>query len=262
MKKFDINDDVPTDENLGMTHYVNLPSQGIFYPEGHPLHGQDSVEVKMLTTREEDILTNPSYIETGTVIEKLLQSILIKKIPAQQLFEGDIMAIIIAARIEAYGQQYEVVKQCSNCTKEYNIDLNLENFVNNFVTSDYETTENNTVIAELPRSKKVVEFRHLLPTEISSIEKTVEKMKKMNVNTTFNEELYKRSILSVDGVTDPGEISKFVTNMRIMDSRKFFIVYNETSPSLDLSFKSTCSHCETEQEGGLPIQASFFYPRI
>ena len=82
MKKFDMDEQTSNKELLGMTHYVDLPTGGKFYPEDHPWHGHSSVEIKMLTTREEEILTNQSYIEKGVVVDKLLESILIPSVPS------------------------------------------------------------------------------------------------------------------------------------------------------------------------------------
>ena len=58
------------------TEMVDLPSKGLFYPENHPL-ASGKVEMKYMTAKEEDILTNKSYIEKGIVIDKLLQSLLV-----------------------------------------------------------------------------------------------------------------------------------------------------------------------------------------
>tara|TARA_R100001509_G_scaffold162657_1_gene134824 strand:- start:570 stop:1358 length:789 start_codon:yes stop_codon:yes gene_type:complete len=262
MKKFDFDEQPSLNEASGMTHYVDLPTQGNYYPEGHPLHGEKSLEIKMLTTKEEDILSNPSYIENEVVVEKLLESIIIKKIPADQIYDSDKMAILICARIEAYGKDYEILKACTSCGEDYEHVVELDSHVGNFINPEHETTEKGTVICELPKSKKVVEFRHLLPAEISSIEKTAEKMKKININTTINEEIYKRIILSVDGEENPSSISNFVNNMRILDSKKLFRVYSNSLPKVNLNFTSSCSHCGAEQEGGLPIQANFFYPEL
>ena len=46
---------------------VTLPSKGILYPEGHPLKS-GVIEMKYMTAREEDILTNQNLIKNGTVI--------------------------------------------------------------------------------------------------------------------------------------------------------------------------------------------------
>ena len=40
------------------TELVDIPSKGLYYPEGHPLHKQESVEIKFMTAKDEDILTS------------------------------------------------------------------------------------------------------------------------------------------------------------------------------------------------------------
>ena len=43
------------------TETVELPSKGLLYPEGHPL-SEGTIEIKYMTAKEEDILTNQNYI--------------------------------------------------------------------------------------------------------------------------------------------------------------------------------------------------------
>ena len=58
------------------TRTVDLPSRGIFYPEGHPWRGKESVEIRFMTAKDEDILVNKSYIQKGIILDKLISSIL------------------------------------------------------------------------------------------------------------------------------------------------------------------------------------------
>ena len=53
---------------------VSLPSRGLLYPEDSPLRA-GKIEMKYMTAREEDILTNANFIKNGTAIDKLLQSL-------------------------------------------------------------------------------------------------------------------------------------------------------------------------------------------
>lgn len=262
MNQFDMGDSRPDNQYLGMTHYVDLPSKGQFYPENHPLFGVDSLEIKMLTTKEEDILTNQSYIQNNIAVEKLLQSIIIADIDPKEIHDADQTAILIAARIEAYGEDYEVDLMCENCGSLYqhNIDLNSFKLKESKVEVDH--TPGGTLLVELPKSKKVIEFKHLMPKEVGAIQKTVEKMTKLNVNTTFNSEFYKRIILSIDGDQNKESIAAFLKNLRILDSRKLLAAYTDTIPALDTTYQSTCTNCNHVNEGGLPIQASFFFPKF
>ena len=49
------------------TESVELPSKGLIYPEGNPLRS-GKIEMKYMTAKEEDILTNQNYIKDGTVL--------------------------------------------------------------------------------------------------------------------------------------------------------------------------------------------------
>ena len=83
------------------TEMVDLPSKGLLYPEGNPLR-EGKIEIKYMTAKEEDILTNQNYIKQGVVIDKLLQSLIVTKINYDDLLVGDKNAIMVAARILAY----------------------------------------------------------------------------------------------------------------------------------------------------------------
>ena len=100
------------------TEVIELPSKGLLYPADHPL-ANGTVEMKYMTAREEDILTNPNYIEKGIVVEKLLQSLLITKVDLNEFFTGDKNAIMLAARILGYGKDYTITHN----GKEVNVDL-------------------------------------------------------------------------------------------------------------------------------------------
>ena len=60
------------------TEMVDLPSQGYFYFDGHPL-SSGKIEIKYMTAKEEDILTSANLIKQGLVIDKLLESLLVDK---------------------------------------------------------------------------------------------------------------------------------------------------------------------------------------
>ena len=87
------------------TEIVELPSKGLIYPEGHPL-SEGKIEMKYMTAKEEDILTNLNYIKQGVVIDKLLQSLVVTKFEWEDLLIGDKNAIMVAARVLGYGKDY------------------------------------------------------------------------------------------------------------------------------------------------------------
>ena len=67
---------------------VTLPSKGLLYPEDSPLR-KGIIEMKYMTAKEEDILTNQNYIKNGTVINKLLQSVIVTPCDYNDLLIGD-----------------------------------------------------------------------------------------------------------------------------------------------------------------------------
>jgi hypothetical protein len=100
----------------------------------------------MMTTREEDILTNQSYVENGIAVDKLLESIILVKINPKDIHETDKMAVLLAARIEAYGPEYEVFSICPHCGEEQEETIDLTEVLTNVVESDLERTEAGTAI--------------------------------------------------------------------------------------------------------------------
>ena len=87
------------------TEVIELPSKGLVYPESNPL-SSGKIEMKYMTAKEEDILTNQSYIQKGTVLDKLLQALIVSKIDYNDLIIGDKNAIMVAARVLGYGKDY------------------------------------------------------------------------------------------------------------------------------------------------------------
>ena len=87
------------------TEEVELPSKGLVYPEDNPL-SNGKVEMKYMTAKEEDILTNQNYIAKGTVLDKLLESMVVSKIKIKDLIVGDKNALLVAARVLGYGKNY------------------------------------------------------------------------------------------------------------------------------------------------------------
>ena len=90
------------------------------------MHGCDTVEIKQMTAKEEDILTSRALLRSGVAIDRVIQSILMnKRINADSLLVGDRNAILIAARVSGYGNEYNTTVACPACgtTQEYSFDL-------------------------------------------------------------------------------------------------------------------------------------------
>jgi len=105
------------------TEFVELPSRGEFYPEDHPLHKQETVEIKFMTAKDEDILSSQALLKKGLAIDRLLESLMVLDVDARTLLLGDRNAMLIAARISGYGSEYNFLS--SSVSLSYQV-LSLE----------------------------------------------------------------------------------------------------------------------------------------
>ena len=109
------------------TEHVELPSGGRYYGENHSLHNAETVEIKFMTAKEEDILTSPSLLKKNLTVERLLRSVILDKtIDPQHLLVGDRNAILVAARKTGYGADYNVKLNCPSCYSSNEWSVNLD----------------------------------------------------------------------------------------------------------------------------------------
>ena len=142
------------------TETIDLPSKGILYPQGSVL-SQGSVDVKYMTAKEEDILTSQNLIKNGTVIDRLLRSLIVSPINYNDLLVGDKNAIMVAARILAYGKEYKVELTDPNSGEKQEEIVDLTQFeYKDFNIDGLEAGENKFVF-NLPAAKRTIEFRLL-----------------------------------------------------------------------------------------------------
>jgi len=235
------------------TETVELPSKGLLYPEDSEL-AKGVVEIKYMTAKEEDILTNQSYIRNGTVLDKLLKSVIVSKINYDDLLIGDKNAIMIAARILGYGADYSF---------EYNgesqsVDLSL--IENKPLKEELFSKNVNEFSFTLPRSKNNITFKLLTHKDEQDINRELEGLKKINKDSS--PELSTRlkfMITSVEGMRDKKDIREFVdTALLAQDSRALREYIREIQPDVDLTFFPDGNSSRIS----IPIGVNFFWPDL
>ena len=234
------------------TELVELPSKGLLYPEGNPL-SSGKVEMKYMTAREEDILTNQSYISKGTVLDELLKSLIISPINYNDLLNGDKNALLVASRVLGYGKDYKF----SYGGEEHTVDLSLieakplnENSI---------TKGKNEFFFTLPHSKNQVSFKLLTHGDEKKIDREITGLKKINKNAPELTTRLKYTILSVDGSYEPKDIRDFVDNYLLArDSRALREEVRNMQPDIDLTFFPEGSNDEVS----IPIGLDFFWPDL
>jgi len=231
---------------------IELPSKGLIYPKDNPL-SSGKVEIKYMTAKEEDILSNQSYIQKGTVLDKLLESVIISKINIKDLIVGDKNAILIATRILGYGKEYKVDIR----GEEHTLDLStLENkqFDGSLISQG-----KNEFNYTLPSTDTKITFKILTGNDESKIERELTGLKK--INKEASPELSTRLkyiITSVDGETDTKSIREFVDNYLLArDSRALREYVKNVQPDVDLNYI-----LDSGEEVTVPIGLSFFWPDI
>ena len=235
------------------TEIVELPSKGLIYPESNPL-SNGKVEMKYMTAKEEDILSNQSYIEKGVVIDKLLQSLIVSDINYNDLIIGDKNAIMVAARVLGYGKNYSF----SYDGEKVDVDLTL--LENKPIDESNFTKGVNNFSFKLPTTNTEITFKILTHKDEQNISKEVEGLKKVNKNIspTVSTRL-KYIITSVGGDSEPKTIREFVDKyMLAQDSRALRNHIQSFQPDVDLTFFPPTG----EDKKSLPIGLNFFWPDL
>lgn len=235
------------------TEQVELPSKGKFYPEDHPLKS-GTVEMKYMTAKEEDILTNQNYISKGIVIDKLLQSLLVTDFNYDDILIGDKNAIMVAARILSYGKDYDIEYKGQKIT----VDLSE---IKDKVTEDATPNESGDFTFTLPKSGNEITFKLLTHGDDKKVDREVQGLKKINRdNDTSMSTRLKHIITSVNGDRETSTIRQFVDQgLLAQDARALREEYTRVQP--DVEFK--VYHVDDNGVGediDVPVNINFFWP--
>ena len=235
------------------TEIVELPSKGLIYPTTSPL-SKGEVEMKYMTAKEEDILTNQNYINKGIVLDELIKSLIISEVNYNDLCVGDKNALLVAARVLGYGKDYTFMWG----GEEYTVDLSvLENKPLNENLFKKGINEFNFT---LPASKIDITFKLLTGADEKKINNELEGLKKINKDSSPElSTRLKYIITSVNGNRETKDIRQFVdTQLLARDSRALREYIKEVQPDVDLTFFPDRS----DKKVSIPVGLSFFWPDI
>lgn len=240
---------------------IPLPSAGKVY-SAEPLASSETIDIKSMTAREEDILTSRALIKKGTVITELIKSCLVdKRINPSELLAGDRNALMVAIRITGYGEEYEAETECSECSTRTMHMFNLSELPIKRLEIDPIEPNVNAFSFVLPYTKKNVKFKFLSGRDEEEISATAEKQKKLQLNvdsSVTTNLLY--SIISVDGITDRAKISNFVRNMPARDSLALRNYIRDNEPGILMKQDAPCQSCGHVEEVDMPLGISFLWP--
>jgi hypothetical protein len=243
------------------TEEVTLPSKGLLYPEGSPLRS-GKINMKYMTAKEEDILTNQNYIKNGTVIDKLLQSLIVDNVKVEDLLIGDKNAILVAARILGYGQDYSFKYFNPNTREEEDVTVDLTEANDKELDESLMINGKNEFEFTLPTSKISLTFKLLTQSDEKKIDNELKGLKKINKNSDPQlTTRLKHMISSVNGDYSTKTIREFVDNRFLArDSRPFREYASSIMPDINLDFNITFEDGTVVEDVTIPIGIGFFWP--
>lgn len=241
---------------------IPLPSRGVVYPPESPLHGQETVDVRAMTAREEDILTSRALIKKGTVITELIKSCLVdKRIDVPSMLSGDRNALMVALRITGYGAEYNVEVECPACQSKSKQAFNLSELQIKPLELEPVQVGQNLFETQLPITKKTVRFKFLTGAdeeEIMIIQERKKKAGAMSDNLVTTRLQF--SLLAVEGKTEKNLINSFIRNLPARDSLALRQVIDQNEPGIDMKSYMDCPSCSESSEVRIPLGAAFFWP--
>lgn len=244
---------------------VPIPSAGVVYPPNSKIHNLNTINIRAMTAREEDILTSPALIKNGTVISELIRSCVTdKSIDVDKLLLGDRNALMISIRITGYGQDYKADVTCPVCTARSQQEFDLSNLEIRPLDINPVNPGENRFSFKLPVTKKEVHFKFLTGEDEVNINLESSRMQKMFPDRVTEDRVTGRlshSIISVDGIEDRNKIRTFVQNMPARDSKALRNYMSEKEPGVDMSCSMSCPSCGSVAKIDLPIGINFFWPR-
>jgi hypothetical protein len=242
-------------ENKFPSELIDLPSEGRLYPEGHPLK-DGKIEIKYMTAREEDILTSQNLIKKGVVIDKLINSLILTEgVSGDDLLIGDKNAVMVAARVLAYGPEYVCDIKNPNTNETISHTFNLadcpfKKLPKEIKENKFETT--------LPVSKKKITFKILTGKDEVDIYKDLQASKKLNSVSPELTTRLRYMITSVEGDESQSTINNIAVNMLARDSMYLRNEIKKITPDIELEQEIEIGGETVKVD--IPMTVGFFWP--
>ncbi len=245
------------------TEFVDLPSRGEPYEEGHPLHNTSTVEIRHMTAKEEDILASETLLKKGIALDRLLQSVIVdKRIKIDDMLVGDKNALLIATRITGFGPTYDSTVTCPSCfaSSACSIDLDELQTKTPQLPDNVNSRDDGYYDIFLAEQNIIVTVRLLKGADEKRVTARRDQRKKMKRPETNVTDQLATIIVAVNERFEAETIQKFIGVLPATISRQIRAVYEEIVPNLDLTVEYECEACSYEGRVGLPMTAEFFWP--
>lgn len=108
-----------------IARYIKLPSQGAGYSKGIKLSDSEELAVYPMTARDELMLKSPDALLNGSAVIEVLAHCVPDVVNPEEILTIDLDAIMVAIRMATYGDNMELIIECSACKHKNTVDLNL-----------------------------------------------------------------------------------------------------------------------------------------
>lgn len=256
------NDYVPPSE------LVPLPSKGRTYPVESVFHGVEFVEIRPMTTRDEDILSSRALLKQGKAIDAILKSCLIQRalVEPSHLLVGDRNAILVAIRITGYGAEYKPEVECPKCEERSKPQppFNLSQMAIKPLGAEPMSPGLNAFKYSLPVSGKEVVFKLLTGADERELSQILEQQKKkgggpMGIEAGVTTRLWMH-LLQIGNETDRNKLMKMIQGMSPRDARSLRKYISEVEPGIEMNQQFICPACGESAEVDVPMTTEFFWP--
>jgi hypothetical protein len=244
------------------TELVPLPSQGRVYPPGHPLAGQEAIEICAMTAHDEDILTSRALIKSGKVISSLLRSCIADKgVDPETMLVGDRNATLIGIRINGYGADYPVKVECPVCSAETSLTVDLNTLpIRRFPADLRVEASTNEFKFDLPASKKRASFKLFTGSEERELLQLLDRGRRQNIAEELVTNRLRLQVTSIGDERDPTRLASLIRRLPARDSRELRQYIDRVTPGVELKAAFECGTCGHAGDAEVPLGTDFFWP--
>lgn len=214
-------------QNFNLPHdVVKLPSKGVFYKPK-----KESLKIGYLTASDENLLMSQNSSSDNLITTLLRNKVYEPGFDINQLINTDVQAILIFLRNTSFGPEYNISVKDPVTGTYFETTLMMDSI--DFEKQTVFPDENGLFTFKLPKSNKDVKFKLLSLADEKEIENFTKSYPQGMVAPTVTKRLEKH-IVEIDGEKDRGNISQFILQMPIMDSKELKKFIDVCEPKLDL----------------------------
>ncbi len=242
------------------TDEVSLPSGGQYYPKSSPLCGVEKVEIKHMTAKEEDLLSNAESENSESLFDKLIDSILVdNSLDSSMFLEEDKMALLLKARETGYGKEYSTLVYCDNCknTSAVSFDISKVGVKPPLTESNYDPV-GDCFEFHLKMMDIKIKIKKLSSLEREELKKDQSKKESLGLDFNYTISFLKKCIISFEETTDPAIIAKIIELMPARDAKSILEFEMSCMPRIDTTQEIACGKCGHVTEREVPFSWAFF----